>query len=111
MVKELKFHKVKNDFQKMLHEHMKKVQTSRKTQTPADQTSNICRSNKKDYQNLLRNAITSTYEKVNKNIGTNISKEGFKFAKQADVLGKIEMNGMGNSVTLKDHTENFTSHE
>ena len=111
IVEELKFRKVKNNFQKMLREDMKQVQTSKKTLTPADKTSNMYRLNKNDYQNLLKNAITATYKKANKNIGTIINKEGLKFAKQADILDKIEINGTGNSfVTLKDHKENFTNH-
>ena len=90
---------------------MKQVQTSKKTLTPADKTSNMYRLHKNDYQNLLRNAITTSYKKANKNIGTKINKEGIKFAKQANILDKIEINGTGNSfITLKDHKENFTNH-
>ena len=81
---------------------MKKVQTSKETLTPADKTSNLYRLNKNDYQNLLTNAITTTYQKASKNTGTKINKEGIKFAKQGDILDKIEMIGTGNSfVTLK----------
>ena len=69
------------------------------------------RLHKNDYQNLLRNAITTSYKKANKNIGTKINKEGIKFAKQANILDKIEINGTGNSfITLKDYKENFTNH-
>ena len=90
---------------------MKQVQTSNKTLTPADKTSNMYRLNKNDYENLLRNAITTTYKKANKKTGTKINKEGIKFAKHADILDKIEINGTGNSfVTLKDHKKNFTNH-
>ena len=111
IVKELKFRKVKNNFQTKLREDMKQVQTSKKTLTPADKTSNMHRLHKNDYQNLLRNAITTSYKKANKNIGTKINKEGIKFAKQANILDKIEINGTGNSfITLKDHKDNFTSH-
>ena len=88
----------------MLREDMKQMQKSKKTRTSADKTSNMYRLNKNDYQNLLKNAITTTYKKANENIGTIINKEGIKFAKQADILDKVEMNGTGNSfVTLKDH--------
>ena len=111
IVKNLKFCKVKNIFRKMLRKDMKQMQTSNKTLTPTDKTSNIYRLNKKDYQNLLGNAITTTYKIANKNIGTKINKEGIKFAKQADILDKIEINSTGNSlITLKDHKENFTNH-
>ena len=95
----------------MLREDMKKEQTAKKTLTPADKTSNMCRLNKNNYQIYLKNVITTTYKKVNKNIGTKIDKEGIKFAKQADILDKTEMNGTCNIfVTSKDHKENFISH-
>ena len=90
---------------------MKKVQNPKKTLTPADKTSNMYRLHENDYQNLWRNAITTSYKKANKSIGTKIIKEGIKFAKQANILDKIEINGTGNSfITLKDHKENFTNH-
>ena len=69
------------------------------------------RLNKNDYQNLLINAIITTYGKTNKNTGTKVNKESIKSAKQADILDKIKMNGTGNSfVNLKDHKENFINH-
>ena len=69
------------------------------------------RLHKNDYQNFLRNTITTSYKKANNSIGTKINKEGIKFAKQANMLDKIEINDTGNSfITLKDHKENFTNH-
>ena len=57
---------------------------------------------KNDYQNLLGNAITTSKRKENKSIGTKFNKEGIKFAKQANILDKKEVNGTGNSfITLK----------
>ena len=47
----------------MLHEDKKRVQTSKKTLTPADKISSMYRLNKNEYQNLLRTVITATYEK------------------------------------------------
>ena len=105
------FRKVKNDFQKMLREEMIKMQTSKMTPTPTDKTSNMFILSKNNYQKLLRNAITTTYKKADENIGPKINKEGIKFAKQADILDKIEVSDTGNSfVTLKDHKKNFISH-
>ena len=97
IVKELKFHKVKNEFQfqKMLCKDMNKVQTSKKILTPADNACNMYGGNKSNYENILGNAITTPYKKENKNIGTKINKEGIKFAKQAAILDKTEMNGAG----------------
>ena len=59
----------------------------------------------------MRNAITTSYKKANNIIRTKINKEGIKFAKQANILDKIEINGTSNSfITLKDHKENFTKY-
>ena len=59
----------------------------------------------------MRNAITTSYKKANNIIRTKINKEGIKFAKQANILDKIEINGTGNSfITLKGREENFTKH-
>ena len=69
------------------------------------------RLNENDCHNLLRNAIKTTNKKANKDNGTNINKEDVKFAKQAGILDKTEMNCARNSfVTLKDHKENFKNH-
>ena len=82
IVKELKFPKVKDNFQIKLREDMKQVQTSKKKTkkkalTPADKTSNMYRLHKNDYQNLLRSAITITtsYKEENKSIGTKSTKK------------------------------------
>ena len=56
----------------------------------------------------MRNAITRIYKKANKNIAAKINKEVIKFAKRANILDKIEINGTGNYfITLKDHKENL----
>ena len=90
---------------------MKKVQNSKKTLTPADKTFNMYRLHENDYQNLRRNAITTSYKKANKSIGRKIIKKGIKFAKQANILDTIGINGTGNSfITLKGREENFTKH-
>ena len=82
---------------------MKQVQTSKKTLTPGGKTSNMYRLHENDHQNLLRNPITTSYKKANTYIGTKITEEGMEFAKQANILDKIEIHGAGNSfITLKE---------
>ena len=51
------------------------MQTLKKTPTLADNTFNMYRLYKNDYQNLLKNAITTTCKNANKNIGTKVNKE------------------------------------
>ena len=104
LVKEIKFGKVKNQFQNKLKDDIKKLRSSSKTLTPAYKTSNLYRLEKEEYEHLLANAITCTYRKARKDAAIKINRGGIKHAKEAKVLDRIEINGTGNSfITLKDH--------
>ena len=108
LVKNIKFRKVRNDFQKQLHEDLKKVRSSKKTLTFADKTSNMYRLDKEEYRHLLQNAVTTTYKKSNKETERRINCEGIKYAKEANILDKVEVNGTANCfITLKDHKESL----
>ena len=110
LVKDIRFRKTNSAFQRKISEDMKSVRLSNKTLTPADKTSNMYRLTKEEYQHHLKNAITATYKKVNKNESRIINKEGIKYAHSADIINKIEINGTGNCfITLKDHKENFSN--
>ena len=66
LVKNIKFRKVRNDFQMKLREDLTKVRSSKKTMTFADKTSNMYQLEKEEYHRLLQNAVTTTYKKSNK---------------------------------------------
>ena len=66
LVKNIKFRKVRNDFQMKLREDLMKVRSSRKTLTFADKTSNMYCLEKDKYHRLLQNEVTITYKKSNK---------------------------------------------
>ena len=72
-VKQIKFRKVKSQFQNKLKDDIKKVRSSNKTLTPADKISNIYQLEKVEYKHLLTNAITSTYGKARKNAAIKIN--------------------------------------
>ena len=70
----------------------------------ADKTSNMYRLEKEEYHHLLQNAVTTTYKKSNKETERKINCEGIKYAKEANILDKVEINGTANCfITLKDH--------
>ena len=93
------------------HEDLRKVRSSKKTLTFADKTSNMYRLEKEEYRRLLQNAVTTTYKKSNKETERRINCEGIKYAKEANILDKVEVNGTANCfVTLKDHKDNFLNH-
>ena len=88
LVKNIKFHKVRNDFQIKLHEDLRKVRSLKKTLTFADKTSNMCRLEKEEYRRLLQNAVTTTYKKSNKETERRINCKGIKYAHEANILDK-----------------------
>ena len=110
MVKNIKFRNVKNDFQKKLSEDIRKIQRSTKTVTPADKTSNMYRLTKEEYNKLLNDSITATYKKASAKKEERINTGGKKYAKDAKVADKMEVNAKKDAfITLKDHKENFAN--
>ena len=93
LVKNITIREVDQKFQRTLAKDLKDIQSSKKTLTVADKTSNMYRLSKEEYSNLLQNSITSKYEKTDKNIAININKEGIKHAKEASIIDRIEING------------------
>ena len=106
-----KFHKVRNNFQVKLYKDLRKVCSSKKTLTFNDKTSNMYQLEKEEYWHLLQNAVRRTYKKSNKETDRTINCEGIKYAKEANILDKVEVNGTANCfITLKDHKVNSLNH-
>ena len=104
----IKFRKIKNDFQKKLSDDIKMISSTGKTVTPADKTSNMYRLEKGEYEKLLHDSITTTYKKASSKLESKINTAGKKFAKDAKILDKMEINAKNDCfITLKDHKENF----
>ena len=84
------------------------ITSSSKTLTPADKTSNMYRLETSQYRKLLNDSITTTYKKTNGKLESKINTADKKFAKDANVLDKMEINANNNCfVTLKDLKEIF----
>ena len=92
MVKNIKFRKVKNGFQGKLSKDIREIQRSPKTVTPADKTSNMYRLKKEEYNKLISDAITATYKKTSRKKEERINTAGKKFAKEAKIVDKMEVN-------------------
>lgn len=108
VVKNLKFRKTKNNFQRTLNEDIKSIYSSNKTMTFADKTTNMYRLTKEEHEKLLTNAITSKYKKTNDKIKENINKKGKELFKGKNILNRLEINEESNCfISLKDHKENF----
>ena len=110
ILRNIKFRRVRNNFQKKLKDDINQVRASNKTMTFADKTSNMYRLNKDEYDKLINNSITSTYKKANKNISKQVNKAGKTILKNKEVIKRMEINTEANCfITLKDHKENFAN--
>ena len=69
----------------------KETQSSSKTLTAPDKTSNMYPLSKEEYSNILQNTITSKYKKIDKQTVTNINKEGIKKAREVNIIDIIKL--------------------
>ena len=99
LMNNIKFHKVSDDLQIKLRQDVRKVSSSKKSLK------------KEKYHLLLQTSLTTTYKASNKEIATRVNCEGIKYAKEANILHRVEVNGTANCfITLKDHKANFLNH-
>ena len=57
------------------------------------------RLSKDQYSNLLQNAITSKYKKTDKHRAANISKEGTRQTREANIIDSVEINGTSTALS------------
>ena len=110
MLKVTKFRKVKNQFLTKLKKDIKTIKQSKKILTFADKASNMYRLSKEEHEELLANAVTSSYKTANKSINKKINMAGKQILKYNEILNRIEINGESNCFfTLKEHKDNFAN--
>ena len=103
-MQKIKFQKINCEFQDKINSDIKNIKSSRKTLTPADNTSNFYKITKEQYEQLLHNSIIKTYKKANSNITKTINEQGKKIADTKNILDRIQVNGREECfITLKDH--------
>ena len=108
MVKSLKFRQCSDQFQKKLRRDIRTINETQTTLTFADKTTNLYKLTKEDHNKLLRNAVTTTYKKVNKNIHHKINSDGSSIMKKKSIYDRMLSNGEDEAfITLKDHKANF----
>ena len=73
---------------KMYRKDMQLIHNSKKTLTFADKISNMYRFTKEEHNKLLRNAITSKYEKTNTKMKNKINKIGKKIGEKRSLKTK-----------------------
>ena len=109
MLKVMKFCKVKNQFLTKLKNDIKTVKQS-KNVAFAENTLNMYQLSKEGHEQLVTNAVTSTYKKANNSIKKKINMASKQILKNNKILNRVEINREKNCFfTLKDQKDNFAN--
>ena len=108
IIKSLKFRKTRNHFLKRLKDGINTIHNTDTTLTFADKTSSLYKLKKDQYQKMLNDSITTTYEKASDNIHNKINTDEKKLMKDIEVLNRLLKNGKDECfVTLNKHKPTF----
>ena len=108
IIQNIEYRPEKTKFQKQLLQDVKNIKKSDKVLLPADKTSNLYEIDKKDYNKLLINNITSTYKIADEDLEDKINKEAKKITDNLDISQRVEYMAHSEAIiTLKDHKPNF----
>ena len=96
----IKFRKIQSEFQRKLKENIQQINCGSETLRFADETKNLYKLEKEQYNKLLKDSITTTYKTVKRNIKEQINLEGKNIVKDKTIENRILMS---------DHDECFMS--
>ena len=111
MIENIKFLKVKCEFQKKLSADIRNnIVKSDKLLVPADKTSSFYRMDATSYNDLRQKNITMTYKNVTQGTTSCIELEAKAIAKKMHLDDRINTNAnLEAFITLKDHKPNFAN--
>ena len=90
MISNIEFRPVRNKFLSKLSKDIKSIKKIKELLINADKSANIYKMSKEDYQNHLRNNVTKTYKKSNRNRVNNINLDAKKIAEKIEIDGRVE---------------------
>ena len=85
MIKPLKFQKTKSYFQRRLKDDINTILSTDVTFTFADQTPNLYKSKKEQYNKILNNSIKVSYKETSDNFHNKTNADGKKLTKVKDI--------------------------
>ena len=108
VISNIKFTTHLNQFQQQLKKDAKKINTSNKLFVVADKTTNVYEVDKKTYNKLLKDNVTTHYMKTTTDIKDEINNQAANIATELDIAHRVEILAEKPCyVTLKDHKDNF----
>ena len=111
LVKQVRFRKVNNKFQKMIKNDVKMIRNSKKIIVAADKTTNYYKIQLDEYNKLKEKSIRKNYKKSNNTVINNINKEAKEIIKELKLENKLinQLPLKQCYVTLKDHKSDFST--
>ena len=88
------------------------MKESNKIMVPADKNKGYFQISTDDYQTLIRNNITATYQRASFDEVTESNTEAMKLAEELEISDRIQVHSENQAfITLKDHKKNFRARE
>ena len=101
-----------NDHQSKLRRFLQSMKESNKIMVPADKNKGYFQISTDDYQTLIRNNITATYQRASFDEVTESNTEAMKLAEELEISDRIQVHSENQAfITLKDHKKNFRARE
>ena len=108
LVRNIKFRKYSNSFQRVLKSDKMKIANEPKVIVPADKSPNFYKLEKTDYEDLLSKEIQKKYKKADRNEVNKIKSEHTAIVTDLEIDDRVFATAKAEArVTLKDHKENF----
>ena len=108
MIHNVEFQPVKNRFLSKLKEDVKTIKNTKELLINAGKSSNIYKMDKDTYKKYLRENVTKTYKKSNRNKVNKIIIEAKKIATKLKIDDRVQQFHEAEAfITVKDHKDNF----
>ena len=108
IAKNLKYRKVRNNFQSKLKQDIINIKSNNRVLLSADKTGNYYWIDKEEYSNYLHNNITKDYKKVNDEVIVSIKDDDKKVAVNLEVDDRLYCTSKRDCfITVKDHKPQF----
>ena len=108
MIRNIEFTSINSKFLDHLNKDIQGIQSSKNVSVFADKSTNLYELSCENYQKLLHDNITQTYNKAPTNAKRDVDRKTKSFAKTLKIKDKMECySDQHMYITLKDHKENF----
>ena len=99
LISNIEFRSIRNKFLSKLSKDIKNIKKTKELLIDADKSTNIYEMSKEDYQKHLRNSITKTYKKFNRNRVNDINFDAKKITQKLKIDDRVEKNAGNRTIS------------